>query len=170
MKPAQFSDPTPCSEFTVKQLANHMAGLLMGSERAAKKLAAAPRPDPMPDIVGDKPGAVYSGLADKAAAAWSAKGAFDGNTHFGPGEMPAQMAGAITLMEIAVHGWDLARATGQGYSMDPEVAAAAFETLKQLNAGGRNTSAFGTEVSVGTDASTQDQLIAYSGRDPKWKA
>ena len=169
VKPSQFDDATPCSEFNVKQLANHMAGLLMGSERAALKQDRMAPPDPMPDIVGDNPGAVYSGLADKAVAAWSSPGALDGNTQFGTGEFPAQMAAAITLMEVAVHGWDLAKATGQSYSLEEDVVAATFETVKQLNANGRGP-AFGTEVSAGDSASTQDQMLAYSGRNPRWTA
>lgn len=169
VKPSQFDDATPCSEFNVKQLANHMAILLIGSERAAMKQEPMAPPDPMPDIVGDNPGAAYSGLADKAVAAWSSTGALDGNTQFGPGDIPAQMAAAITLMEIAVHGWDLAKATGQSYSLDEDVAAATFETVKQLNANGRSP-AFGPEVSGGESASTQDQMLAYSGRNTNWNA
>ena len=64
------------------------------------------------------------------------------------------MAGAITLMEITVHGWDLATATGQSYSLDEDVAAAAFETVKQLTAVGRDGGAFGAEVSADSGAST----------------
>lgn len=167
---SQFESATPCSDFTVKQLANHMAGLLIGSERAAKKQDRMAPQDPMPDIVGDNPGAVYSELADNAVAAWSSPGAFDGMTQFGPGEFPAQMAGAITLMEIAVHGWDLAAATGQSYSLDEDVATAVFETVKQLTAGGRDGGAFGAEVSVDSGASTLEQLLAHSDRNPNWSA
>ena len=168
VEPSQFNDPTPCSDFNVKQLANHMAGLLMGAETAARKQPRVAPPEPAPDIVGEHPGPIYAELADKAVAAWSEPGAFDGNVEFGPGEMPAQMAGAITLMEIAVHGWDLAVATGQSYSLDPEVAAATFEAVKQLAPGARGNGVFGPEVNPPANASLQDQLLALSGRDPNW--
>ncbi len=81
------------------------------------------------------------------------------------------MAASITLMEIAVHGWDLAAATGQSYKMDPEVANATFEVVKQIASGdARKNGVFGPEVKVGSGASVQDQLLAYSGRNPNWKA
>lgn len=170
VRPAQFDDPTPCSEFNVKQLGNHMAGLLMGSERAARKMDQAPPPDPAPDLLGDNPGPVYAGLADNTVAAWKSPGAFEGMTQFGRGEMPAQMAASITLMEIAVHGWDLAKATGQSYSMDLEVAEATFEAVKQIAPGARESGAFSPEVHVSPGASLQDQIVAYTGRDPDWSA
>lgn len=168
---SQFGNPTPCAEFDVKALANHMAGLAMGTERAAKRLERIPPPDPMPDLVGDNPGAAYGPLADAAAEAWSAPGALEGEVQFGPGEMPAQFAASITMMEMAVHGWDLATATGQDYTMDPDLAGAVLETVKQLaTPESRQGGAFGSEVQVGDGASVQDQLLAYSGRDPNWSA
>ncbi len=171
VKASQFSDPTPCKDFDVKALANHMAGLAMGSERAAKKLDRIAPPDPMPDMIGDNPGAAYAPLADAAVAAWSSSGAFDGETQFGPGPMPAQVAGAITLMEIAVHGWDLAAATGQTYSMSPDLAVEVQQTVQQLaSPESRENGVFGPEISVDASSSVQDQLLGLSGRDPEWSA
>ena len=168
---SQFSDSTPCKDFDVKALANHMAGLAMGTERAAKKLERMAPPDPMPDIVGDTPGTVYAGLADAAVEAWSAPGALEGNTQFGPSEIPAQMAAAVTLMEVSVHGWDLAAATGQSYTMAPDVAAAVHETVKQLaTPDSRESGVFAAEIQPSDGASEQDQLLALSGRDPAWSA
>lgn len=168
---SQYSDPTPCSDFNVKQLAGHMAGLLVGAELAANKQKRQGSPDEMPDLLGDNPGPAYAALADKAVAAWSQDGAFEGMCEFGPGEMPAQVAGSITLMEIAVHGWDLAAATGQSYQMDPEVAEATYQTLQQIaNPESRSGGVFGPEVPASADASTQEKLLAFSGRNPNWKA
>ena len=171
VSPSQYKDPTPCNEFNVKQLSGHMAGLLIGAELAANKQKRQGSPDEMPDLLGDNPGPAYAALAEKAVAAWSQPGAFEGMCEFGPGEMPAQMAGAITLMEIAVHGWDLAAATGQSYQMDPEVAEATWQTLQQIaSPESRARGTFGPEVSVPAEASLQDRLLAFSGRDPNWKA
>ncbi len=168
---SQLGDPTPCSDFDVKGLANHMAGLLMGSERAAKKQERIAPPDPMPDLVGNNPGAAYAPLADAAAAAWSQPGALEGNSQFGPGEMPSQMAAAITLMEMSVHSWDMAAATGQQFSMAPEVAEAVSQTVHQLaSPESRAGGSFGPEVQVGEGASAQEKLLAFSGRDPNWSA
>ncbi len=170
VKPSQFDSHTPCSEFTVKELANHMAGLAMGSERAAKKLERIAPPDPLPDLIGNDPGTNYAPLIDGATAAWGQSGAFEGNAEFGPGEMPARMAGAITLMEVAVHGWDLAVATGQDYNMRPEVAVAVHETVKQLaNDESRQRGVFGPEVHVDCGATEQQKLLGFAGRNPEWK-
>lgn len=168
---SQFEDPTPCKDFNVKQLANHIAGFAFMTEISAKKAEPMAPQDPPPDVVGNDPGGVYGPQIDKAVAAWGQPGALEGNTHFGPGEMPAQLAGAITLMEIAVHGWDLAAATGQSYTMQPDVAAAVHQTVKQLaNDESRERGTFGPEVQVPAGASEQDQMLGFAGRDPNWKA
>ncbi len=85
--------------------------------------------------------------------------------------MPAQFAAAITLMELTVHGWDLARATGQDYQMSDALASAVFEAVKQTaTPESRERGSFGAEVKIGPGASIQEQMLGYSGRDPEWSA
>ena len=82
--------------------------------------------------------------------------------------MPAPIVGGLVLGELVVHGWDLARATGQRVCWPDDVvsraSAAAVETAEQ----GRAMGVYGPEITVAAEASTMDRLLAVTGRDPQW--
>ena len=67
--------------------------------------------------------------------------------------------------EIVVHGWDLARSTGQRYNPDPRAVQACAEFLLEQP---RNPEIFGPVVPVPDDASPLDRLVGLTGRDPGW--
>lgn len=104
----QLTAATPCADFTVADLFSHLGGVLPDSERAARKLPRAAEP-----VAALTEPAAVAACAERAAAAWREPDALADTTEFGPGAMPAAFAAAITLQELALHGWDLARATGR---------------------------------------------------------
>ena len=76
----------------------------------------------------------------------------------------------VLLMDYEVHGWDLARATGQAVPFEDGEALRALETGRQMlkpEYRGPDKE-FGAEVPVPDDASPMDQLVAFLGRDPGW--
>ena len=91
-------------------------------------------------------------------------------TSAGPIQMPGEIAGLVALDELVVHGWDLARATGQPYDVDD----ATLELIRGLVADfapaddvvNDGTLAFGPAVPVPDDAPLLDQVVALTGRDP----
>ncbi len=118
----QLHDPTPCTEFDVEQLRNHVLGWLTNF--------AAGYADPHGQAQADVEG--YRAPADPAAEVRSAAdlldrairgGAAARPLKLGEAGMPGDMALSMILWEYQVHGWDLARATGQDWS--PPAAAAA---------------------------------------------
>lgn len=168
----QLDAPTPCPDYSVADLLDHLAGLSLAFTDAARKQSGpggeggagdASRLDA--DWRTSIP-ARLAGLAD----AWSAPAAYDGLTYAGPIEMPAPVAAQVALDEVVVHGWDLARATGQPY--DPDAAAveislafaSSFETPP-----GAGDGPFGPPVPVPADAPALDRLIGATGRDPGWR-
>jgi len=166
--PDQLDDPTPCSEFDVRALGNHMTGFLPYTANAVRK---------GPDMEGEAPdftatdwAATYRHLADDLVAAWGEEGAMEGEMKFGSGTMPAENAAGITLMELTVHAWDLARATGQTYALDPETARLAAKITSEAGPGGREGGFFGEEVTAPEGASDFEKALAISGRDPNWSA
>ena len=162
------SNITPCAGFDVHGLAGHMAGVYAGSALAGRK-EGRPAGDSSPDLLGDNPAAALADPGSKLADAWGTPGAFEGTTKFGPGEMPAQMAGAITFFETLVHGWDFAKATGQEFQISDELAAASLVVAQQIcNEVSRERGAFGPEVQVSADANAFDRALGLSGRDPGW--
>lgn len=153
--------PTPCADFDVHQLSEHLLGVLAMSEYAAKKEAL---PADAPTTLTEAPWVVYPPLLDRLAAAWAEPGAWEGETSFGPNTFPAPFAGMITIMELTVHGWDLATATGQPFSADDDVVATAAAIAGQIAEGARANGSFGPEVEPVTDAAPLERLLALTGR------
>ena len=161
-------DPTPCTEFDVRTLANH----LLGTVEAMRRIGAGEDLDPddpwgtggnhMREGWRDDLTARLSGFAD----AWDSPDAFEGEAM--GGTMPKQMIGAMAFAEVVLHGWDLARGTGQEVSYDDGVVAAALDVMGQIGEMGRSQGAFGALVDVPADAPPLDRVLAQAGRDPRW--
>lgn len=158
---------TPCTEWDVKELGNHMTGFLAYSAAAATKNTPLPEGGEAPDFTAGDWSTTYKNLADKLVAAWSTPGSMEGETVFGPGPLAAQYAAGVTLMELVVHGWDLAAASGQTVEFSPEVIAAAKQVVEGAAAGSPE-GFFHPSVPVGEDASDMDKMLALSGRAPSW--
>jgi len=167
----QLADPTPCPDFSVADVLDHLGGLAGAFTLAARK---EPLPgDGAPDVDGARLSAAWRteipAALDGLAAAWSDPAAYDGLTMAGPIEMPADIAALVALDEVVVHGWDLARATGQHYSPDEATVlaclgfASSFEAPPEAGAG-----PFGPPVPVAESAPALDRLAGATGRDPAW--
>jgi uncharacterized protein (TIGR03086 family) len=167
----QLAGPTPCSDFNVKELSNHIAGF-WGMTAMAARTQTMEGGDRGADIVGDSPGSVIPGMVDGGVAAWQEDGATEGMTQFRPGEYDAGMAAQITLFKEIVHGWDLAAATGQTLDVLPEVGDAVLQIAQMLCNDEQHGEGkpFSTEVSVAESASALDKALALTGRDPAWSA
>ncbi len=164
----QLDSPTPCSEFDVRTLGNHMTGFLPYAANAFRRGPA--MEGEAPDFTQQDWAAAYEAMANDLVAAISEEGAFEGEVNFGAGAMPAENAAGITLMELTVHAWDLARATGQEYQLDPTTAAMSAAITAQAGPNGREGGFFGPEVPAPDNASEFEKALAVSGRDPNWTA
>lgn len=168
----QLQDPTPCTELNVGQLRTHILGWLT---TFAAGFADPDGHAPLDRVDG------YAVPADPAAEVRSASAAMATALRAGAGgrpmrlggsAMPGDMALSMILWEYQVHGWDLARATGQPWSPP---AAAAEESLEfapgmltpDYQGDGK---AFAPRVPVPATAPALDRLLGLSGRDPGWPA
>ena len=86
------------------------------------------------------------------------------------GAMPKQLVGDMGYVEVMLHGWDLAKGTGQDLEYDDQAVERALEILEVIGEQGRSGGAFGPEVQVPDDASPFAKVLAKSGRDPEWSA
>ena len=171
VRPEQLDEPTPCQGWTVRQVVQHLVdvvGTLPGALRTGEASPPAggddaPAASSIDDALAelDRHGAeALELLADDDAAHRKLATPF--------GAMPAMRLVMITFGDLAVHGWDLARATGQDEVMPDRLAGAAYTMwrqmpLEQFRKGG----AIGAEVALhDEEASTQDRLLALLGRDP----
>ncbi|MEY9874320.1 uncharacterized protein (TIGR03086 family) [Streptacidiphilus sp. MAP12-33] len=152
---------TPCAEFNVHQLCEHLLGTMVaGAYAAAKK----PMPPDAPVTLTDAPWRAYPPVVDRLVAAWSKPEAWEGDAPFAGRVHPAHFVGTITIMELTVHGWDLARATGQIFKAEDDVVATAAAVAARIGEGARGGGAFGPELPAAPDASALERLLAFTGR------
>lgn len=165
--PAQLSAPTPCTEWDVRAVMNHV----IGGNHFFAATAAGEEP-PMPaeprDLVGDDPATAYGQGAKAALEAWRAPGTAERMVNLPIGTMPGAFAIGIHALDHTVHAWDIAKATGQVDLLDQEVAEAAYGYVNgnisdQLREPG---GPFGPEVEAPTGCSPAERLAAYMGRTP----
>ncbi|MFG2499690.1 TIGR03086 family metal-binding protein [Streptomyces sp. NPDC048441] len=167
----RLSGPTPCPEYEVRHLLGHLVGLTGAFRDAARKdlgphLDQAPG-SVLPDI-GPEWRAELPKLLDELVEAWRDPAAWEGMTRAGGIDLPGAVAGAVALDELVVHGWDLARATGQAYAPDEASLGVAQALLTPEEGGTSGNSLFGAVVPVPDDAPLLDRVIGMSGRDPRW--
>ncbi|MFD7796026.1 TIGR03086 family metal-binding protein [Streptomyces sp. NPDC059759] len=169
---AHLDGATPCPEYAVHHLLGHLTGLAVAFRDAARKDLGATTdtaPDSaLPDIGADWREALPKAL-DELADAWRDPAAWTGSTRAGGVTLPGPVAGAVVADELVVHGWDLARATGQQYAPDEAALRAAHGFLAAVAedpTGGGGI--FGPVVPVPDDTPLLDRAIGLSGRDPGW--
>lgn len=164
--PADYHLPTPCPEWNVEQLINHMIGALIMFRDVGVDGQADPALFTRDLIAGD---AAASLAATGAAAvqAWSGEGQLDGTAKLPFGDFPAAFALQLPAMDMVVHGWDLATATGQHVDWSPELIAdtLAFTQATFTTREFRGDD-FAPSVEVAADADDITRLVAFLGRQP----
>jgi uncharacterized protein (TIGR03086 family) len=152
---------TACDEWSARDLINH---LLWGKDAFVGATEGKPPSGPPgagkpPEVLGDgDPVDAFEDVRQAILTAYRKEGVLE--------NPQAQMMAGIAFVDTLTHGWDLAKGTGQDATMPPGLADAAMAAM-----GGRLTpesrgDAFKPEVEVASDASAQDKLIAYMGRQP----
>ncbi|RKT83613.1 TIGR03086 family protein [Saccharopolyspora antimicrobica] len=171
IEPGHLTAPTPCTEYAVRDLLNHLLFWGPSLEGAARKETVSPPASAESEVdlvVGDWRTAVVDQL-NRMAQVWSAPGAWSGSTHMGgPNEMPAALVGSMVTIELVVHSWDLAKATGQSPRLDEALLDFTFGEAAKMVEQGRALGAFGAEVAVPDTAPLLDRLVALTGRNPDW--
>jgi uncharacterized protein (TIGR03086 family) len=155
----ELSKSTPCSEYDVKQLTDHLLNsiTLLGGAAGAQL----PERD-----TGDSVERQVIGAARPALDAWHRRGLNDSVT-IGPNELPATFAVGILSVEFLVHGWDYATATTHPINVADSLADYVLGLAnKVISPQARATVGFADPVAVPDDAPALDRLIAFTGRDP----
>jgi len=162
--------PTPCADTTVAGLLAHIVGLCEGLRAAAAKEPDVGVAPASAEHLDPQWRAVLPRRLDALVAAWRDPRAGEGTTSAGGVEMPAGEIGVVTLDELVLHGWDLARATGQPYDPDPADVAAVLRFTEAFGSPDGTPGLFGPAVAVPDDAPPLDRALGLSGRDPAWRA
>jgi len=165
--PAQFAEPTPCTEWDVRALLNHLILWTSYSlERRAHGESVAP--ELMEHDFAAEPGfaAVYRSQLDQALAAWADPAVWDRKLNVMGTATAAADVAALMVAEMVLHGWDLAVATGQPYTVPAATAVAALEAIDANAELFRQYQGFADPVPVPADAPVLARALAASGRDP----
>lgn len=164
----QLDANTPCDEWSVRRLLDHMLFAQQMFASGPSGGTIAPPAGPPPELVGNDPAGQYEEARKATVHAYSQPGVLEGTLKGSAGDVPAAQILGIAFCDQLIHGWDLAKATGQDTTMPLDLASAALTMLNgrlpdEARGPGKN---FKAAVSVPDDASDQDKLIAYCGRRP----
>ncbi|MEU6557203.1 TIGR03086 family metal-binding protein [Streptomyces sp. NPDC046915] len=167
----RLSAVTPCPDLAVRNLLGHLAGLAAAFRDAARKDLGATTdtgPDAAVPDIGPGWREELPKVLDELAEAWRDPAAWTGMTRAGGVDLPGAVAGAVAADELVIHGWDLARATGQEYIPDPAALQAAHGFLLAAAENSGGSGIFGPVVPVPAGAPLLDRALGLSGRDPGW--
>ncbi|MET9620038.1 TIGR03086 family metal-binding protein [Streptomyces sp. NPDC006464] len=159
-----FGAPTPCAEYDVRALLNHLLHVVVNFQALAAK-----QPSDFsvtPDYVAEGDWrAGFEAETAKLVAAWSAPGAEEGTT--GAMDMPARTVASMVLLDLTVHIWDLARATGRPFRPDPAVVEGLTGEVERMAPMARKMNVFKEAVELPEGADPFERLLATTGRDPR---
>ncbi|MBX7161718.1 MAG: TIGR03086 family protein [Acidimicrobiia bacterium] len=165
----QWALPTPCDGWDVRYLLNH---IVTGNLWVPELVGGRTIEDVGDTLDGDRLGndsvGAYSASAASAAAAFAAAGAMDAPCAVSYGPVPGSVYCGHRLIDVLVHGWDLAAATRQDTSLPEELCAACLEVLEPQKEELLASGAFGTFVAAPAASGAQTVLLGTLGRSPSW--
>ncbi|MFP5319593.1 MAG: TIGR03086 family metal-binding protein [Acidimicrobiia bacterium] len=162
----QLALPTPCPGWDVRALAGHLVGVNRTFASAAGGGPLEPELDEASESAASLV-AAYERSAGDAVRAFSRPGVLDATLAVPSGSVSGELALALALLDNLVHGWDVAKATGQDTAIDPQLAGVGLEVARRLVTDElRAAGAFGPAVPVDADAPVHDRLAGFVGRTP----
>src|SRR4051794_20539804 len=172
-----LGNPTPCTDYTVGDVLDHIHGLTFAFGGAAEKTGGEAATMGPAGTAANLPPDWRTSLPPKLAelaAKWEKPDAWTGTTTVGGQQSPAEFIGVICFGELSVHGWDLAQGSGIPFDPDPAGLPPLYELTSQAltgpNGDAMRGAAFGPAVPVADDAPIFERTLGVLGRDPRWKA
>ncbi|MEC4017597.1 TIGR03086 family metal-binding protein [Streptomyces sp. H27-D2] len=160
----RLGEPTPCAEYAVRDLLNHLFHVVIGFQSLAAKQSA--DFTTTPDYLSGDWRARFEEETTRLVAAWAAPGADEGVS--GGMNLPAETVGSMALLDLTVHPWDLARATGQDFAPDLASLRSLEALVERMGPTAREMKVFGEPFPLAVGASDFAALLAAVGRDPQW--
>ncbi|MFJ6698156.1 TIGR03086 family metal-binding protein [Streptomyces sp. NPDC091272] len=160
----QLPAGTPCAEYDVRGLLNHLFHVVVGFQALAadKEADFSTTPDYLEGNWRER----FTTETGLLVRAWAAPGVDEGTK--GSMSLPARTVGAMALLDLTVHIWDLARATGQDFTPDAEGIRTLGELVTQMGPTARQMKVFGDPRPAPEGATPFEEVLASTGRDPRW--
>ena len=163
----QWDLPTPCDGWNVRELVNHIvAGNLWAAQLGCGRTIADVGSDLDGDVLGADPVDAYDRSAEAAATVFEMPGALDAPCAVSYGPVPGSVYAGHRVIDVLIHGWDVASATGQPTGIDPSLIEACWEVVRPQLSLLQGSGAFGVEVTDRTDSDPQTSLLNALGRHP----
>jgi uncharacterized protein (TIGR03086 family) len=161
----QWELPTPCSEWNVRQLVNHLVYENRWTAPIFAGRTIAEVGDRFEgDLLGDDPRAAWDDAAKEAVDAVQEQGAMERTVHLSFGDVPGSEYAMQLFADHLIHGWDLARAIGADERLDTGMVDACARWFVANEAGYRSSGAVGPRPDLPHDADPQTRLLAAFGR------
>lgn len=163
----QWTHGTPCTEWDVRALVNHLTGEHLWAPELLRGATLAEVGDRFDgDVLGADPVAAWERATTASTAAFHTAGALDGTVHTSAGPTAATEYAWQMIGDLTVHAWDLAKGIGADTRLDPELARAVYDSMAPNAESWQGYGIFGPPVDVPADAPIQDRLVALLGRTP----
>lgn len=157
--------PAPVSGWAARDVVDHLVTWFPAFLAGGTGIALPTGPPVADDPVGawrTAYDAVQALLDDPATA-----GRTLSNPHIGDLALDVAIDRFYTA-DVFMHAWDLARATGQAHDLDADTCAQMLAGMEQMEEAMRGSGQYGPPVAVPDDASAQDRMLGFIGRDPAW--
>lgn len=162
----QWNNPTPCSEWNVRDLVNHItAENLWVPELIAGKTIAEVGSLFDGDVLGDNPKNAAEKSCEVADGAMHQPGALEVTCHLSYGDFPGAYYMGHRIIDLVIHGWDLAVGTNQDTTIDPELVSAVEKIIEPEVKELQGSGFFGRPQDVDDNAGSQTHLLAALGRN-----
>ncbi|MFD9325899.1 TIGR03086 family metal-binding protein [Streptomyces sp. NPDC060065] len=165
---SRLTGPTPCADWDLRTLVNHWVLYTShGMEHRALREQLSEELTGR-DFTADPDWAeAYAAQLDRAVAAWADSSVWEGEVDLGMAKMPAAELASMIVKETAVHGWDVATATGQEFHVSDGAGRLVLDVVETHGDLYRQYDGFADPVAVPDDAPAFERALAASGRDPR---
>ena len=165
VRPDQWTGPTPCTDWNVRQLVGHIVSENLWAAELFKEKTMAEVGDRLDgDLLGSDPKAAYDNSVQVAKATVEAPSAMEAVCHVSYGDISGANYAGDLFTDLLIHGWDIAKATGQDTTLDPDLVAVCYARVEPIKDDLRASGAFGSDIQVAPDADLQTKLLALLGR------
>ncbi len=165
--PGQWHDPTPCDDWDVREVVNHIvSGNFWAAELGAGKTIEAVGDRLDGDVLGDNPVAEYLVSAEMATSVFRAPGAMEVPCAVSYGPVPGAIYCGHRTLDVLIHGWDVAKGTGQDTRLPPDLVEAVIEIVEPQAELLVGSGMFASDVTAAAGADRQTYLLAILGREP----
>ena len=167
VRPDQWGCPTPCRDWEVRTLVNHLVYEQLWVEPLLAGKTVAEVGDALDgDLLGTDPVAAWEAAAGSARSALTTPGALGRTVHLSYADRPATEYVRELIFDLVVHSWDLARGIDGDEKIDPELVDAVYSRIEPEAATLVASGLFDAPVPVPADCDEQTRLIALTGRTP----